>query len=577
MDFQTLKTARIALRERIGHRPWIEYFSATLLLSLLTLLAHGRSLRGSWRWDDGAHLNYAAKYTPWQYFFEPNVAQGYSSANVAPWNLLFYDINLSLFGMVPAGHYAHLLLIVALGATLFYAVLRQWLEPLPALIGAIALLLGKPTFHIAAGLMHGHYATGFVFSMLSILGWIHYLKGGHGYWLGLSALAYLLATTCKEVYVPLVGLLPFLPVGTLRQRVRALIPFALIALAYMGWRYALLGRLVGGYSQGSFDTSEAIRQLLRIPQLLLGAKAPGILIAVLFVGLLCIAAAKRRLNWPLLIVVSGLILLPLVPLTAFPGINSPDRYLFVPWIALSACLAVVWPREARLASTIGTVVLIAALAAVHSQERREVKAELVFWDTLYPFALLADKTRQAIFIGPDDDGYKRLVLTAARNAADALTNRAQPDNLQIVDEKGNGLTSDQWVNLQFFEFRDGKMVSLSAEKIAEKFPNLSRRRSTQDMPLEVNISFQSGMLHWKFGPYRGNYLVRHRSPLSPPSEFVLPSEGETKWIEDHPLRLSFCHSNITEGTITCSPMLDFDFRKSKTATWHGASQGDTAR
>ena len=96
MDVQALTTVRLALRERIGRQPWIEYLCAALLLSAITLLAHGPSLQGFWRWDDGAHLSYAAHYAPWQYFFEPLVAQGHSSANVAPWNLLFYDINLSL-------------------------------------------------------------------------------------------------------------------------------------------------------------------------------------------------------------------------------------------------------------------------------------------------------------------------------------------------------------------------------------------------------------------------------------------------------------------------------------------------
>lgn len=472
MDIQGLSTARIRWRERIDRHPWVEYLGATLLLTAITLLAHGQSLGGFWRWDDGAHLNYAAQYTPRQYFLEPGVAQGHSSANVAPWNVLFYDVNLSLFGMAPAGHYAHLLLLVALGATLFYAVLRRWLAPLPALIGAIALLLGKPTAHIAAGLMHGHYATGFVFAMLSILGWTRYLQGGRGYWLGLAALAYLLATTCKEVYVPLVGLLPFLPAGTLRQRLRALVPFVVIALAYVGWRYLLLGRLVGGYSQGVFDAGEALRQLLKLPKLLLGSKPPGNLLALAFLGLLCIAAVKRRLNGPMLAVCLCIVLLPLVPLTAFPGIHSPDRYLFVPWIAFSACLAAAWPQGLRpAAATLASGVLVAALAGVHAQEQQALKHNLAYWDTLYRFALSLDKERQAIFVatefGGTDDGYKRSVLTRARNTADLFAPDPQPGDLLVVDEKDRGLDTVALAARQVFEFRGGDMVPMPTEKIAE--------------------------------------------------------------------------------------------------------------
>lgn len=493
MDVRALTAPRRALRDHVDQRPWVEYLGATLLLALVTLFAHGASLQGSWRWDDGAHLSYAAQYAPWQYFFEPHVAQGHSDANVAPWNLLFYDINLSWFGMAAAGHYAHLLLLVALGAALFYAVLREWLAPLPALIGAVALLLGKPTAHIAAGLMHGHYATGFVFAMLSILGWTRYLKGRRGHWLGLSALAYLLATACKEVYVPLVVLLPFLPVGTLQQRMRALTPLVLIALAYTGWRYLLLGRFVGGYSQGVFDAGEAVRQLLRVPKLLLGSKPPGNILAVLFLGLLCLAAVKRRLNGPLLIVSLGIVLLPLIPLTAFPGIHSPDRYLFVPWLAFCACLAVVWPQDLRpVRALVAGTALVAALAGVHAQEAQALRPNLAYWDTLYRFALSLDKERQGIFVAPGfggtDDGYKRFVLTRARNTADLFAPRPQPGDLLVVDEKGRGLPQVPWAALQLFEFRDGAMVPMSAEQVSEKFPAMVHLPPAPEHPLDADIS-----------------------------------------------------------------------------------------
>ena len=146
---------------------WVknEAILASLLIFALTLLIHGNSMSASWRWDDGAHLKFAITHSPSQYFFISEIARINSYANLTPWNALFYDINLSLFGMDTRWHYAHLLFIIALGIIFFYAVLRQWLPLLPAFMGALTLLLGKPTYHIAAGLMHGHYATGFALSM----------------------------------------------------------------------------------------------------------------------------------------------------------------------------------------------------------------------------------------------------------------------------------------------------------------------------------------------------------------------------------------------------------------------------
>ncbi len=171
MDFQSLKTFCFG-RENIDVRLRLELFFAGLLFALLTIIIHGSNLFGSWRWDDGVHMAYANAFSPLQYFFEPEVTRLQSGANVSPWNAFFYDINLNLFGMHPVGHYGHMLLILWLAACLFYLLLRNWLPPLSAFIGVAVFLLGKPTLHIAAGLLHGHYATGLLFSFLTLLGLI---------------------------------------------------------------------------------------------------------------------------------------------------------------------------------------------------------------------------------------------------------------------------------------------------------------------------------------------------------------------------------------------------------------------
>lgn len=580
MDFQALRPAHRQLREQFARHPQYEYLAAAVFLALLSLIAHGNALSGSWRWDDGVHLNFAAHFSPWQYFFDPDIARRYSSANVAPWNLLFYDINLSLFGMDAGGHYAHLLFIVVLGATLFYAVLRQWLPVLPAMIGAIALVLGKPTFHIAAGLMHGHYATGFALAMLAVMGWIRYLRGWEWYWLALSALAYLLATTCKEVYVPLVVLLPFLPIGTLRQRARALLPFVLVAAAYTGWRYLILGALVGGYSQGEgLDLAKAMHQLAKIPLLLIGAELPGIALAISFIGLLALAFIRRRLNWPLLAVAFVVVFLPLLPLTAFPGINKADRYLFIPWVALASCLAAILPRHARCIPTAAlSALIILALIATHGQEKKDTKHDILFWDTVYRFAISADKTHQAIFVGPDD-GYKRLVLTGARKSADLFEPAAAPGNLQVVDDSGNGrLLHIKAKRMQLFEFIEGEMSPLSKEKVVEKFPQYPRLQFDGGLPLEIELTSKAGVLKWKFGPYDGRYLVNIFSvPRLPDSEFMLPREGGIHWDERGLFKISFCYNNTRENINACSPMLHFDFSATESARWQGMSQAPAAQ
>ncbi len=469
------------------------------------------------------------------------------------------------------GHYAHLLLMVALGATLFYAVLRQWLPILPALFSAVALLLGKPTFHIAAGLMHGHYATGFVFSMLTILGWVRYLKGGHWYWLLLAALTYLLATTCKEIYVPLVVLLPFLPIGTWRQRWRALLPFVAIAAIYAGWRYMMLGRLIGGYKSEAFDATNALYQFARIPRLLFGSKLIGIFILFLYIGLFYMAVRKQRLNWLLLAIAAACIFLPLLPLTASPGIHQADRYLFALWLALCACLAVILPRHINSISASAVYIsLLFLLTLTHLQIRNDMAANLNYWHAMYRFALSADSSKEALFIGQDHTSYKRDILTSIRKASNLFTGSpAENIPLKFIDATGNGLSAIDTTQVRIFEYNAGKIIPMSEDRFQVNVPRHQDQRPDGDNPLDVELFLSEGLLHWKFGPYDGNYLVRHFSPTSSYGEFILPREGKTAWLQSHALRISICYDNAAQGISGCSPVVDFDFRSSQTATWHG--------
>lgn len=577
MDIQIL-SKRPVLQGLSTRHPQIEFLAIGLLLALFTFLAHGYNLGGSWRWDDGAHLGYAVTFSPLQYFFNPDITRLHSGANLTPWNAFFYDINLHLFGMNTAGHYSHMLLVLFLAALVFYAVLRQWLPLASALLGAAALLLGKPTLHIAAGLMHGHYATGLLFSLLAILGWTRHFKNGGRYWLVLSVLAYLLAVTCKEVYVPLVVLLPFLPIGTLWEKIRPLLPYLLIAAAYAGWRYLVLGSLIGGYGRGSFDAANTFRQFLDIPRLLLGTRLPGMLWASVFCLLLGWAAYRRRIAWPLFAITATATLLPLVPLTAFPGINQADRYLFVPWVALSALLAGILPqpRRHRTFGYLPHLLILLSLLPIHRQEKREIKPHLAYWDSFYRFALSADKTRQALFVGPDDEGYKRLVLSEARSAADRLKHPpAGGGRLLIIDQIGVNLLQARQANMEIFEMVDRVWVPMSEERLAQHFPKPPR--FAEGIPLQVELRLHDKKIHWKFGPHDGGHY--YASPKNHPDPtvqtdvgFYVPQQGQYRWMDVPEVRLSFCHIDTKAGTIACSPVLTFDFNTGETLTWSGTGQ-----
>ena len=66
-------------------------------------------------------------------------------------------------------------------------------------------------------------------------------------WLGGGA--YLAACSAKEVFVPLVFVLPFLPIGDAKARFRNLHPYLLALAVYLPWRAWMLGpsHLLAGY------------------------------------------------------------------------------------------------------------------------------------------------------------------------------------------------------------------------------------------------------------------------------------------------------------------------------------------
>lgn len=139
-----------------------------LALAALTLLLHHSALSGSWRADDPMLLSFAAAFSPQQYFLTREGMLTLSYASITPWAALFFDSNLSLFGLDARGHYAHMLAVLWATAAATALWLRRWLDA-PLAWGAGALFLAMPpTGAVAQQLMTGHYAWGLLFSVLAL-------------------------------------------------------------------------------------------------------------------------------------------------------------------------------------------------------------------------------------------------------------------------------------------------------------------------------------------------------------------------------------------------------------------------
>ncbi len=316
--------------------------SAFLLLAAISIGLNYSALSGNWRWDDPSILLHIHSNSFIDDFTTPETWQSFSPANLTPWLTFSYELDLILFGLEPKLFYFHQLIAITIAGFMLYCLLGLWVKKSFALLGASLFLFGTPGSLIAQQLMTRHYIEGLIFCLSSLFCFVLFLRQHRNSLLILSTVLYLLAVTAKEIYVPLVLLLPFLPEGNGKSRVFAAIPHLVIAAFYTVWRGYMLGSLGGGYVSASdyLSLSNSVNiagTFSSVPKLFFGDMW---MVAVFIYVFLFISAAiysKRVIKSALIIIF--LVFTPLVPLVSFPGIVVADRYLLLPWLVLALSVA----------------------------------------------------------------------------------------------------------------------------------------------------------------------------------------------------------------------------------------------
>lgn len=306
--------------------------AVAVLLAALTLFLHGSALQGSWRIDDPWVLLYVIEYPDaLGVFFAPEQWQSLGVPFFTPWLALDYWLDYSLFGLNPAAFYAHHLFLVWLSALLTFVLLLRYVGPLWAGVGAALFLLGSPVTVVSQQLMSRHYATGLVFTILAILFWLRARRVGSQPSLALAAVFYLVAMLNKEVFAPLPLVLFFLDNATMKGRLRAITPFFLTAALFIAWRAIMLGKLIGGYSNGFHETGNIATSLVALPKVFFGEGWPAlagsmiILLAIVFLLL----HSSRQMKATLFAAAFALILPFLAIRVSMEIIDL--RFAFMPW------------------------------------------------------------------------------------------------------------------------------------------------------------------------------------------------------------------------------------------------------
>lgn len=483
-------------------------------LGVLALLLNFGVLSGNWRWDDTAILLHLHQYSIIDDFVNPGVWQQFSPANLTPWLILSFELDLIIFGVRPELFYLHQLVALTAAAAALYFCLTLWISRKFAFFGAFLFLLGAPSLLVMQQLMTRHYVEGMVFCLLCLSCYVLFLRQSKPMLLVASGLFYILAITAKEIYVPLVLLLPFLPESNLRHRLKAMLPLLIIVSAYTLWRGHMLDSFTGGYVDSSEYISasfvgDIVSSFSRFPALLFGGFWFVFVLLYLLLAGCYSAVCRSRLLTSAVVVL--LVLLPLVPLVRSPGIVIADRYLFLLWLVLSFSVAFfsdrlsVKFREQKKPGLLRTVhvtaVVFMLISLSHGLNVRQAVA-----NTAVEFDAQAEfiwQNHDQIAFVPSDNLLTSFWFVTSLIEFKSRLLAGETSPVPIVDT----IYLDATVSSLLEYGHDCRCMREVVEAIPARLATW-RNRTQPDAPLSLSFEYQGGYFAWQFGPYEhGTYQV----------------------------------------------------------------------
>ncbi len=237
-------------------------------LALFWLLYH-QVLQAWWSMDDPAILYYADAIGIWSSFYDPDRNYNF----FAPLQIFSLGLDLIIAEFNPGAFYWHHLFSISLSLCLLYYLLNHFLSPTYSSMTLALFVVATPTSEVVHWLMVRHYAEGLALSLCALLFYVRALKSNNFQLVILGSLFYFASTLAKELYVPLVIVLPFLPINRMRQRVIFLIPYIGFAFLYLVMRFYMLGEqfLEGYRDAGGTPITPSWQDFSAFPQALMQA------------------------------------------------------------------------------------------------------------------------------------------------------------------------------------------------------------------------------------------------------------------------------------------------------------------
>ena len=531
----------------------------SLCLGAFPFFIYGPNLPIWWIGDDTQILKHVASHHLWECFLVPSVWRELSPYNLTPWIDALYDLDLFLFGLNPIYFYLHHLAIFGLLTVTTYYFLRLWLNRSWAFAASFTFVLSPCYANNVYFLMTRHYVEGLLWSLWAIILYIKALRDQRpalAYW---GALFYLIATLCKEIYVPLVLLLPVWPEGNRSGYIQAFskrlfyfLPFILIAGAYTLYRRWMLGNWIGGYGN-LYSTKSDLS--VHIGHLLL-ANNTWLIVVIVPLAIWGICGNKSN-RWKLRCFALLVVLVVIAPLWKISGILS-GRHLFLPTflllVATSFGLSLLWRRgqAGRLISLIGVLVLSFGLFQANQCVQKELGNISDQYSAQGLFMWNVSSSQDALFV-ESIPGWYFEGLSWLRSHIGHREKMAQP----IIDICYFIYTNTaplHWRRFWRYDHNKKRIVLIDPIIVRKKYQRcLEVYRS--DVHLNIQVWQDGGMIRWKLGPYQtGRYLL-----VDPKTGFTmtLPRSGHIPGTIDMIPKTEknyMCYA-APEGWIACSTWL----------------------
>jgi hypothetical protein len=532
--------------------------AASLLLASLVWPLYGSAARLWWTFDDFFCIHFLQGKSPLGYLVSPELWRPHRM--FTPFLLLSYQSDMLLFGLRPAAFYVHQLAALAVAAVALFWLLRLWLAPGPAFLASLLFLLGVPTGAWVQELLVRHYIEGLMFSMASVGLFVASLREERPKLGVLSAGLYLAAVLCKEIYVPLLGLLLVLPERDLRTRLRRSRAHLVVLAVYLAWRYAILGTLLGGY--GWTTRPDEVPSLLRSLPGRVGASfvgasalATAALIAALSAG---IGAALFRQRRATLLFLGALLLVlaPVLPVSR----SFQARYGGLAWLAVAVAfgfgvraLLGRGPAFRALAGLLATTAIVAAYAGNRSRWRESLaRAERMSAEEMF---FLRMKDRELL--------RHPLVPPAAMNELRWF----KEEHLGLP--RGAGWFADDLYlcapSREIGRIWEYRSATRSIVDVTSLLPGIRSGYCSgfRDVPLRADFSYEDGDFFWDLGPYEtGRYAIVYGDGVE---RFdVEPRAGYRHHAAVLTLRVRY---EAPEGWVAFSPGISLDLRGNGRARW----------